>query len=58
MNKLSREDNRKLNVENNIDWSTGSHTGEPVPVYAIGKGSEKFNGRMDNTEIKGKILGK
>ena len=47
-----------MNEENNIDWSTTHHTGEPVPVYAVGKGAEKFVGRMDNTDIKGKILGK
>ena len=58
MNILDRESNRKLNEENNIDWSTTHHTGEPVPVFAIGKGAEKFVGRMDNTDIKGKILGK
>lgn len=40
-----------------IGWTTGSHTGAPVPVYAIGCGAEKFIGRMDNTDIKGKILG-
>ena len=57
-NDLNREDNRKLNEENNIDWSTTHHTGEPVPVFAIGKSAEKFVGRMDNTDIKGKILGK
>lgn len=26
-------------------------------LYAIGVGAEKFNGQIDNTEIKGKILG-
>lgn len=57
-NELNSKENRKLNEENNIDWATTHHTGEPVPVYAIGKGAEKFNGRMDNTDIKGKILGK
>lgn len=39
-----------------IKWTTKGHTGGPVPVFAIGKGAEKFNGRMDNTDIKGKIL--
>lgn len=39
-----------------IRWTTKGHTGGPVPVFAIGKGAEKFNGRMDNTDIKGKIL--
>ena len=55
---LSKEANEKLNKKCNIAWTTGGHTGEPVPVYAIGKGAEKFGGRMDNTEFKVKILGK
>ncbi len=57
-NELSRKENRQMNEDNNIDWATTHHTGDPVPVYAIGKGAEKFIGRMDNTDIKGKILGK
>jgi alkaline phosphatase len=56
-NTLSDEDNRKLNQECSIGWTTGSHTGGPVPVFAVGKGAEKFAGRMDNTEFKVKILG-
>ena len=39
-----------------IQWGTGSHTGEPVGVYAYGPGAELFNGMMDNTEIHHKIL--
>ena len=57
-NTLSRKDNKKMNEDNNIDWGSTHHTGEPVPVYAVGKGAEKFIGRIDNTDIKGKILGK
>ena len=49
--------NRKHNKSCSIGWTTGSHTGGAVPVFAIGKGAEKFNGRIDNTDIKGKILG-
>lgn len=52
----SKDDNSRLNRSCSIGWTTGSHTGGPVPVYAIGKGAEKFIGRCDNTEIKGKIL--
>lgn len=44
------------NAGGTIGWTNNDHTGGPVPVYAIGKGAEKFNGRMDNTDIKGKIL--
>ena len=56
-NNLGRKENTDLNRKASIGWTTGSHTGAPVPVFAIGKGAEKFSGRMDNTEIKGKILG-
>jgi alkaline phosphatase len=34
-----------------IGWTTSSHTGVNVPVYAIGSGSEKFSGYIDNTDI-------
>lgn len=56
-NILDREANRHFNKECGISWTTGGHTGGAVPVYAIGKGAEKFSGRIDNTDIKGKILG-
>lgn len=56
-NELGWEENARMNRKASIGWTTGSHTGAPVPVYAIGKGAEKFMGRMDNTDIKGKILG-
>ena len=49
--------NRRHNKSCSIGWTTGSHTGGPVPVFSLGKGAEKFNGRIDNTDIKGKILG-
>lgn len=55
-NNLGWQENRELNRKASIGWTTGSHTGAPVPVFAIGKGAEKFSGRMDNTDIKGKIL--
>lgn len=32
-------------------WSTSSHTGVNVPVYATGKWSERFDGVIDNTDI-------
>lgn len=54
---LSKEENKALNDRCQIGWTTENHTGSPVPIYAIGKGAERFCGRMDNTDIKGKILG-
>ena len=56
-NELDYNENKALNDKAYIGWTTLSHTGGPVPVYAIGKGSDRFGGRYDNTEIKGKILG-
>lgn len=38
-----------------IGWTTTSHTGVPVPIWAIGNGSEQFAGRQDNTDISRKI---
>lgn len=48
--------NRELSHECSIGWTSRSHTGGHVPIFAIGAGAEKFSGRMDNTDIKGKIL--
>lgn len=36
-------------------FSTGSHSGVMVPVYAFGPGSENFTGIMENTDIFWKI---
>jgi len=40
-----------LNEQAGIGWTSYSHTGQPVPVYAIGKESERFAGFYDNTDI-------
>jgi alkaline phosphatase len=55
-NEMSLEENKELNESATIGWSGVYHTGEHVPVFAIGKGAERFSGKMDNTEIKSKIL--
>ena len=44
-----------LNNKAGLNFSTYSHTGLPVPVYAIGAGQELFNGSYDNTDIYKKI---
>ena len=44
-----------LNNKAGIGWTSYSHTGTPVPVYAYGVGSEKFNGSYDNTDIYKKL---
>ncbi|MCK9303260.1 MAG: alkaline phosphatase, partial [Bacteroidales bacterium] len=44
-----------LNNKAGVDWASYSHTAVPVAVFAIGQGSEKFNGYYDNTDIPKKI---
>lgn len=34
-----------------VGWTTYSHTGINIPIYAVGPGSEKFSGVIDNTDI-------
>ncbi len=38
-----------------IGWTTYSHTGVPVPTYALGRSQALFDGYYDNTEIFGKL---
>ncbi len=44
-----------VNEKAGIGWTTGSHSANPVPVWAIGIGQEFFNGYYDNTDIPKKI---
>ena len=34
-----------------ISWASGGHSNGYVPIYAIGPGTEVFQGRIDNIEI-------
>lgn len=38
-----------------LGWSTGGHSAGYVPVYAIGAGSQLFQGKMENTDIPTRI---
>jgi alkaline phosphatase len=38
-----------------IGWTTYSHTGIPVPTFALGQNQELFNGYYDNTDIFSKL---
>ncbi len=40
-----------LNERASIGWSSFSHTGVPVPVFAIGADAKRFAGFYDNTDI-------
>ncbi len=40
-----------INKKAGIGWTTFSHTGNPVPFYAIGVGAENFSKPMNNKDI-------
>jgi len=45
-----------INNKAGIGWTSYAHTGTPVPVYAMGAGSEVFGGSYDNTDIYKKLV--
>ena len=61
-NKIAWEAIYDINRKAAISWASGNHSGTFVPLFAIGKGCEKFHGVMDNTDIpktiKNIIVGK
>lgn len=46
-----------LNNKSGINFSSYSHTGLPVAVFAQGSGSEEFEGFYDNTDLYRKMAG-
>lgn len=44
-----------LSQMSKLGWTTGSHSAEYVPVFAVGAGSNLFMGKMDNTDIPKRI---
>jgi alkaline phosphatase len=44
-----------LNQHAGIGWTTYSHTGMPVPVFAMGTSSQQFSGFYDNTDVPKKL---
>ncbi len=46
---------RILNKKAGIDWSTTEHSGEKIPVYAMGSGAYMFDGEFDDTDIAVRI---
>lgn len=55
-NPLSVTLTHVLNNKAGIGWTSYSHTGVPVPVYATGAGAEFFNGAYENTEVYDKLV--
>ncbi len=53
---LARTSLSILNKKAGIGWTSGTHTGSPVPVFVIGEGQELFGKFLDNTDIPNNIL--
>ncbi len=47
---------RLLNDAAGVGFTTASHTGNPVPVFAVGAGAEKFRSLNNNSTLPGLIL--
>lgn len=47
---------RLLNRKAGLTWTSGSHTGAPVPTSAMGVHAGSFNGSYDNTALYTKIV--
>ena len=52
---IAAEAKRIINEIALTGWTSGGHSAGYVPVFAIGAGAEKFQNRIDNTEIPVKI---
>ena len=48
--------NSIVNTRSNTGWTSHGHTAVDVETFAYGKGSDKFSGYMDNTDIAKKIF--
>lgn len=55
-NQFAVEVFNMLNEKAGVGWTSLAHTGNFVPVFAIGAGAELFTGLNDNTDIPKKIL--
>ncbi|OON98566.1 MAG: alkaline phosphatase [Epulopiscium sp. Nele67-Bin004] len=45
-----------LNNMAGVGWTSYAHTGQPVPLYAVGAGHEIFAGSYNNTEVFNKLV--
>jgi len=49
-------ESRGLGEMPEVTWATGGHSKAPVPVFAWGVGADRFRGKLDNTDVPGRIL--
>lgn len=55
INALAAKAKELVNYKAGLGWTTHSHTATAVPVFAVGVGSERFTGWMDNSDIAPRI---
>lgn len=46
---------RILNKKSGLAWTTTDHSGDKVPVYAMGSGAYMFDGEFDDTDVAVRI---
>lgn len=51
IHQLYKKLNQFISEKSYTGWTTGGHTGVDVPVFAFGKGHQKFTNKIDNTDI-------
>jgi len=56
MDEISTSAMNILNKKAGLGWTSGSHSGIPVPVRVIGPGKELFGTYLDNTDLTPLIL--
>ncbi len=49
--KLARKIVKLTEITAGITWTTGGHTDTPVPLYAMGPGSDRFEGLQENIMV-------
>lgn len=54
-NEFAVEVFRIMDIHTGIGWATVHHTGNPVPVFALGCGAELFGGVNNNTDLPKKL---
>ncbi|MCC6954254.1 MAG: alkaline phosphatase [Deltaproteobacteria bacterium] len=48
---------KALSEQQGVVWATGTHTSEPVPIFARGPGQERFRGMMHMREVGNVVKG-
>ncbi len=58
LDSYTRDECSALSKKAGIRWVRSGHTDGYTPIFAIGKGAERFNASIDNTEFSSRLLGR